>query len=223
MSGVELDRNGKGTPRRIWRWLLVALALALGVCLCFGAALVGLSDNPPPAQPFARNVQMAPTPTPVPPDRRQVFAYYFYWYDVYSGGHFQEGSGIKTFPPDEPAASWRNVEWHKKELRDMREAGIDSALLVYWGFDNAADSWSYEGLEVIADAWQSLRDEGIDPPGLGMFFDTTIIRGRDLTTPEGRNTSRQYEGFLLADPREQWSVINGRPVIFLFTSTGLKP
>ena len=215
-AGGQLKARAR-RPR--WLWLIAALVAATVTCLCFGITLVGLNAPKEQAKPMQANIAMAPTPTPVAPDRRQVFTYYFYWYDIYSGGHFDKQSGIKNFPPDEPAASWRNVDWHKKELVDMLDAGIDSALLVYWGFDNPADAWSYEGLDVIAEAWDDLNTGGTQPPGLGMFFDTTIIRGRDLTTSEGKHYFyANLQDFFTRIPRNQWALVNNRPVVFLFTS-----
>jgi hypothetical protein len=162
---------------------------------------------------------MAPTPTPVAPEGRLIFTYYFYWYDAYSGGHLREVDILNLHPPEEPAPSWRNVEWHKKELADMTWAGIDVALPVYWGFHNPKDSWSYEALPIIAQAWYALREDGIDPPEIGMFFDTTIIDGRDLTTQGGKEFFyANFRDFFSRIPGEQWALIDDRPVIFLFTS-----
>lgn len=209
------------SPRRRWWAIGCALAgLACAGLLLTGLAWIGLNSGSEPVERSARaDVAAAPTPSPVAPERRLIFAYYFYWYDIYSGGHFQPGSGIKHFPPEEPAPSWRNVEWHKKEFSDMTWAGIDVALPVYWGFDNPDDAWSYEGLDVMAEAWNELRSEGGDPPGIGMFFDTTIIGGRDLTTDEGRAYFyANFKDFFSRIPPEQWGRINGQPVAFLFTS-----
>jgi hypothetical protein len=159
------------------------------------------------------------TPSPVPSEQRLVMTYYFYWYDAITGGHLEEGSGIKHHMPEDPLPSWRNVDWHKKEIADMTWAGIDVVLPVYWGFENPADAWSYEGLDVIAKAWFELKEEGINPPNIGMFFDTTIINFRDLTTQEGKEYFyANFRDFFSRIPREQWALINGHPVVFLFTS-----
>ena len=55
------------------------------------------SANAPPAG--------TPTPTPVPVDARQVFTYYFYWYDAHTGQHFGTNpiNGLTLRPPDSNA------------------------------------------------------------------------------------------------------------------------
>jgi hypothetical protein len=161
--------------------------------------------------------EMPATPSPVPPERRLIMTFYFYWYDAITGGHLEEWSGLKQHLPEEPLPSWRNLDWHKKEFTDMAWAGIDVVLPVYWGFENPADAWSYEGLDVMAKAWVELREEGINPPDIGMFFDTTIINSRDLTTQEGKEYFyANFRDFFSRIPRDQWALINGRPVVFLF-------
>ncbi|HEX2035740.1 MAG TPA: hypothetical protein VHS99_16305, partial [Chloroflexota bacterium] len=195
---------------------------------CFGLVVVGggiallllvlivLSQNqPPPGPPQTA----APTPTPVPADQRLIFTYYFYWYDANTGGHLQEQSGLRHHLPAQPAPSWRNSEWHKKELADMAFAGIDVVLPVYWGFEKPEDEWSWKGLDVMAQAHRALRAEGRAAPQVGLFLDTTIVAGRDLTTAAGKEWFyANFRDFFTRVPREQWALVQGRPVAFLFTS-----
>ncbi|HEV2123543.1 MAG TPA: DUF5010 domain-containing protein [Chloroflexota bacterium] len=136
-----------------------------------------------------------------------------------TGGHLQEEAGLRYHLPPVPAPTWRSTAWHKKELTDMAYAGINVVLPVYWGFDRPDDAWSWLGLNVLAQAWHELRSEGIEPPQIGMFFDTAIVGGRDLTTTEGKEWFyANVQDFFSRIPRDQWALINGRPVIFLFTS-----
>lgn len=157
----------------------------------------------------------APAP-PVAPDRRLVFTYYFYWYDATTGAHMQPDRD--HFPPN-PAPSWRSAAWQGKELTDMSQAGIDVALPVYWGFDRPQDQWSTQGLAVLANAWRQQKAAGITVPSIGMFFDTTIVGMRDLTTPDGESWFyANFKDFFSRIPRDEWALINGGPVVFLFTS-----
>jgi hypothetical protein len=161
----------------------------------------------------------APTPTPVPPDARQVLTYYFYWYDSVSGGHLDEAGGMRHHPPPQPAPTWRSVEWHKRQFADMAYAGIDGALAVYWGFDRPEDEWSWRALPVMAQAWRERVAEGQSSPKIGLFFDTTILSNRDLTSAAGRAYFYEnLKNFFSQLPSEAWVRVNGRPVVFLFTS-----
>jgi hypothetical protein len=242
MANHKSSKPAKRKRRNCVVWIIVPVAITLsGLCLLnqlFGESNQQggdlkksmVSTNIPDAASTENgpsqfqdgegqlDVTMA-TPTPVPPDQRLILTYYFYWYDAYSGGHLREEDGLNLHPLQEPAASWRNVEWHKKEFADMTWAGIDVALPVYWGFHNPKDGWSYEALPIIAEAWYALKAEGIDPPQIGMFFDTTIIDGRDLTSQSGKEFFyANIRDFFSRIPPEQWALINGRPVVFLFTS-----
>jgi hypothetical protein len=101
----------------------------------------------------------------------------------------------------------------------MADAGIDVVLPDYWGFDKSKDEWSWRGLPLLAQAWRQLQAQGKHPPRIGMFFDTTIIAWRDLTSDEGKAFFyANIKDFFSHIPREQWALVDGRPVIFLFTS-----
>jgi hypothetical protein len=158
----------------------------------------------------------AATPGPLLP--RLVFTYYYYWWDA-TDGHGYTGNAFVYHLPPAPVPSWHNVAWHEQQFRDMKDAGIDVTLPVYWGNDNPADDWSYKGLPYIAQAWQALHDKGAAPPSIGMMYDTTSLRGRDLTTPAGKeyfygNIKFFFDQF----PRPSWTVLDGRPVIYLYFS-----
>ncbi|HEX2034925.1 MAG TPA: hypothetical protein VHS99_12125, partial [Chloroflexota bacterium] len=174
------------------------------------AALAAAAFGPPPA---------APGP---PPGTRLIFTYYYYWYDSQSGAHLEEAGGLRHHFPQPPAPDWRSAEWHGRQLMDMRYAGIDVVLPVYWGFVNtnhADDEWSWNGLLALARTWQSLKSQGLNPPHIGLFFDTTIVAGRDLTTAAGKEWFyANFRDFFTRVPREQWALVQGRPVAFLFTS-----
>lgn len=149
---------------------------------------------------------------------RLIFTYYFYWWDA-TDGHGYTGDHFLYHLPPTPTPSWHNVAWHEQQFQDMRDAGIDVALPVYWGDDNPSDDWSYKGLDYIAQAWEAMHAKGASTPSIGLFYDTTSIRGRDLSTPNGKayfygNIKFFFDHF----PRESWALIDGRPVVFLYFS-----
>src|ERR1700694_1685871 len=101
------------------------------------------AEAPPPQN-------TAPAASPVRPDARLVFTYYFYWYDAQTGGHLKSDNGLRYHLPANPSPSWRNAAWHERQLSDMAQAGIDVVLPDYWGFDPTKDDWSWKGLPVLA-------------------------------------------------------------------------
>ena len=159
----------------------------------------------------------AATPAPpVKPDRKLIFTYYFYWYDATTGAHMTPD---RDHFPASPLPTWRSTAWQGTQLSDMAAAGIDVALPVYWGFDRPQDQWSPQGLNVLASAWQLQKSQGVKVPSIGMFFDTTIVAMRDLTTAAGEAWFyANFKDFFTRIPRKEWALINGEPVVYLFTS-----
>jgi hypothetical protein len=157
-------------------------------------------------------------PTPAPSNHRLLLTYHFYWYDSETGGHLQPDVMRDHFPPV-PAPDWRSISWEEKQLSDMSDAGIDGALAVYWGFDRPQDAWSQQGLTILGDAFHALRAQGKPSPHIGMFFDTSTVGMRDLTSDIGKQWFySNFKHFFSAVPRDAWQLVNGRPVAFLFTS-----
>ena len=108
-------------------------------------------------------------------DDKLVAAYYFYWYDIYTGAHFIAPDGsdfITNHPPDSYLAdfSYTEVSWHRRELLDMMAARIDIALPVFFGDRFNEPDWSILGLQKLVEAEQALIGEGQVPPKIGMFF-----------------------------------------------------
>ena len=190
--------------RRLWP-VLPLIAVLVIVVVAVRAAV------PSTSQPV-----VLPTPSPdasLPPT---AFTYFYYWYDDVTGAHLEPEFLTNALPAD-PAPSWRNVDWFRKELSDMIEAGIDVVLPVYWG---TTEEWSTAGLPNLAQAWQEMKDQGQDPPAIGLFLDTPILVGRDLTTPEGKGYFYDMvREFFVRIPRAQWALVDGRPVVWLFIAT----
>jgi hypothetical protein len=155
-----------------------------------------------------------PADSGLPP---RAFTYFYYWYDLPDGPH----SGALTDRPSERDASYQSVAWFQKQFGDMSDAGIDVALAVYWG---PAEPSSDVGLANMAQAAAAMRAAGTKPPDIGMFFDTGLIgrwpKGqRDLTKPE--NEARFYDlvhTFFTTLPRDQWALVDGRPVLWMWAS-----
>jgi hypothetical protein len=190
-----------------------AVAVLFVAVFCLAAC----AQQPAPGAGGGGGIAGAATPAPpVKPDRKLIFTYYFYWYDATTGAHMQPD---RDHLPASPQPTWRSAAWQGKQLRDMGQAGIDVALPVYWGFDRPQDQWSPQGLKVLAAAWRQQRAAGVKVPSIGMFFDTTIVGMRDLTKPEGKAWFySNFKDFFTRIPRNEWALINGKPVIYLFTS-----
>lgn len=153
---------------------------------------------------------------------------YFYWYDAQSKAHVIDHDGtdaLTDHPPTLEGFSYKNVDWHARELADMMAAGIDVLLPVYWGTPLGDQPWSDEGLPKLVAARQRLLAQGQRPPAIGMFYDTTTLQHNrggyhvDLTTPAGRlwfyGTIRNFFSLIPAEHRAR---IDGKPLVFLYAS-----
>ena len=148
--------------------------------------------------------------------RPLVLTYYYYWYNQDTGQHLGPNDALPTHPTSPPDVSWQNVSWHKKQLADMPAAGIDVALPVYWGY-GSDQQWSTEGLRYLVQAREEMVQAGASPPTIGMFFDTSILDKKDLTT--AANEAFFYSNlkdFFTRIPSSDWGRYDGRPIVFLF-------
>ena len=164
---------------------------------------------------------------------RLVGTYYFYWYNADTKEHLVNGDGTDALT-DHPATldgfSYASAAWHRKELLDMMEAGIDVVLPVFWGAPSDQGTrehptWSYAGLAKLVEAREALVREGREPPRIGMFYDTSTLQFNAwgvhvcLTNDYGRRwfyaTVRDF--FSLVPPRH-WAMIDGRPIVVLYAA-----
>jgi hypothetical protein len=98
-------------------------------------------------------------PTPpraggIPAGPPVVGAYYFYWYDAGTGAHFVDPDGsdaLTRHPARRAGYSWRDPEWHRGELEDMLDAGLDFVLPVYWGHPGGGEPWCDAGLSRLVE------------------------------------------------------------------------
>lgn len=168
---------------------------------------------------------------------RIVATYYFYWYDDDSKDHVQYADGgdmLTTHPKSLDDFSHKSVTWHKQQLRDMIAAGIDVLLPVFWGAPSEQDPqaalhWSYAGIDPLVQAREELQREGLNPPSIGLFYDTSTLQNNgwhfhvDLTTDYGREwfyaTVRDFFSMV---PPQHWALIEGRPIVLLYASAFAK-
>lgn len=162
-----------------------------------------------------------------------VGATYFYWYDAKTRAHIADHDGsdaLTTHPADMETISFKSATWHERQLRDTIDAGLDFLMPVYWGVPGDYEGWSFVGLPPLVEAHAKLEAEGVDPPAIGMFYDTSILQwnnsgpnGRayhvDLTTEFGRQWFyTPIRDFFSLIPPARWARIDGRPIVFLYAA-----
>jgi hypothetical protein len=175
---------------------------------------------------FNSNGQTSPTTV-----LKRAAAYYFYWYR-YPDLHFTDpdhSDALTDHPPDNylippPSYSFADVGWHKRDLLDLMDAGIEIVLPVYWG-DYTNTFWSQTGLTKLVEAENLLISEGKTPPKIGMFYDTTSLKIQygnppDLTTLTGKLLFYQMidDFFDHIPDHTMWARMNGKPIIYLYVS-----
>jgi hypothetical protein len=223
-----------------WRVKLLRAGLRAGgwaMGLLVGFSMVAAEMNPP-LGPYVnlRDEHFAESSSYTAEDRL-VLTPYFYWYDVGTGAHIYNGDGsdaLTDHPVTMEGFSYRSAAWHEGELRDMIEAGVQVVLPVYWGEPSqrlanqpiSAQPWSYAGLPPLVAARETLLGEGLEPPRIGLFYDTSTLEynvvGRkiDLTTAEGRQwfyeTIRDFYSLI---PPKHWAMMDGRPIVFLYSAS----
>lgn len=202
-------------------------------------AALGAAPEIPPA--FGPHVNLAPADFANVPSfsatQRIVGTYFFYWYDSSTKEHIIDGDGtdaLTTHPASLNDFSYRSVAWHKRQLADMIEAGIDVVLPVFWGAPsehatNAGLHWSYVGIPKLVEAREQLLSEGKTPPRIGLFYDTSTLQYNqwhqrvDLTTDYGQRwfyaTVRDFFSMV---PPKHWAMIEGKPIMLLYSAAFAK-
>lgn len=170
-------------------------------------------------------------------DGKIVMTHDFYWYDSRTNAHIIDGDGtdaLTTHPATLEDFSYKSVAWHKKQLQDMIDAGIDVVLPVYWGapsehHSGASMHWSFAGLPPLAEAAAELIREGKTPPAIGLFYDTSTLAHNswgyhaDLTTDYGKEWFyASIRDFFSLIPPRLWALVDGRPVVVLYASAFAK-
>ncbi len=162
---------------------------------------------------------------------------YFYWYDIDSRSHIVDRDGtdaLTTHPADMNNISYKRTSWHKEQLKDMIAAGIDFLMPVFWGVPGKYDGWSFKGLPPLVEAHSALQNEGLRPPVIALFYDTSILRWNgfnedgtnyhvDLATEFGKDWFyTPIRDFFSLIPPSKWARVGGRPIIFMYASAFAK-
>jgi len=215
-----------------------SLSLLLALMLATVIALATEHEIPPAYGPYVNLTvrDFAESKSYTATDRI-VGTYFFYWYDIHTKAHIIDGDGtdaLTTHPPTLDDFSYKSVRWHKQQLTDMEAAGIDVALMVFWGSPAEHDAktglhWSFAGLKPLVEARDELLRAGRKPPRLGLFYDTSTLQWNhwgyhaDLTTDYGR---RFFYGtvrdFFSCIPPRHWAMIDGKPILLLYASAFAK-
>jgi uncharacterized protein DUF5010 len=162
---------------------------------------------------------------------------YFYWYDIETKAHIIDHDGtdaLTTHPADLKTISYKSVSWHKQQLLDMMDAGIDFLMPVYWGVPGDYKGWSFAGIPPLVQAHDELQRAGKKPPRIGLFYDTSILRYNrsnpdgstyhvDLTTEYGKQWFyTAIRDFFSLVPPSKWARIDGKPIVFLYSANFAK-
>jgi hypothetical protein len=120
---------------------------------------------------------------------------------------------------DYKTMDWRDVNWHVRQLLDVAETGIDVILPIYW-YTPYELPWSQPGIEKLAEALEVTRTQGVTPPAVGMFVDTTSSTGKDLRIEsEQAYLYSQLKFFFTTIPRDYWALAEGaRPIVWFYTA-----
>ena len=161
---------------------------------------------------------------------------YFYWYDIDTKSHIIDHDGtdaLTTHPADMNDISYKRVSWHKRQLSDMIAAGIDFLMPVFWGVPGQYEGWSFVGLPPLVEAHTTLQKQGLRPPAIGMFYDTSILKWNgfnegvsyhvDLTTDFGKKWFyTPIRDFFSMIPPAKWARVDGKPIVFLYSASFAK-
>ncbi len=162
---------------------------------------------------------------------------YFYWYDIDSKSHIINRDGtdaLTNHPADINNISYKRASWHSEQLKDMIAAGIDFLMPVFWGVPGKYDGWSFEGLPPLVEAHSALQKEGLQPPAIALFYDTSILRWNsfnedgtsyhvDLKTEFGKDWFyTPIRDFFSIIPPSKWARVDGRPIVFLYAAAFAK-
>lgn len=150
-----------------------------------------------------------------------VGAFMFYWYDVHTGLHMQPHNVRPDYNYVTPIPfSYKSPDWWARELRNVAYGGADIALMNYW--TGAELYWSNPGLDGLNQGMDILAARHTHAPKIGLFYDTSSLRGVDLATADGK--AKLYHGirdFYSRVRPDRWARINNRVVVVLYKAGGL--
>ena len=112
-----------------------------------------------------------------------ALTHYFYWYQAderreapFSHVRDMDGHSELTDHPLEGVGPWFShdrMQWHKDQLTNISNAGIDVVIPVYWGAAATKKQFASKGLNCMVQALKELKAEGKSYPLVAMFNDTS--------------------------------------------------
>ena len=226
---VRVNMTLKREAHRLWILLL---------CMsCPAIAAGGALPKKPPGRFFPLQVGDHESADSFKLGQPIVGTTYFYWYDIDTKSHIVNPDGtdaLTTHPADMNDISYKRVSWHKRQLQDMIAAGVDFVIPVFWGVPGKYEGWSFAGLGPLVEAHSALEEEGLCPPAIGLFYDTSILRWNgfnedgtnyhvDLTTDFGKDWFyTAIRDFFSLIPPSKWARVDGKPIVFLYAAAFAK-
>lgn len=204
-----------GHSPRTRRLVLMVLVVGLFVVIVGGASALQRRhhQSAAPTQPPPISEVRALLGNRTPP---LVVTYFFYWYNAATHQHLRPQDGLPIHLPAAPAPSWMSTTWFDSQFSDMVDAGVDVALPDYWG-SSPQDTWSIQGLREMVLARDGMVASHQQAPSIGMFYDTSILQGIDLTTAAGMaEFYSNIHTFFQTVPSRDWARVEGRPLVWLF-------
>lgn len=90
-----------------------------------------------------------------------------------------DGSTILVSHPLEGVGPWfsfDSTDWHRRQLQDLRRAGVDVVLPLYRASVRDRQLYADRGLIALTTALRSLRRAGQDYPLVGLYLDTIALQ-----------------------------------------------
>ncbi len=136
------------------------------------------------------------------PTQKMVIAPYFYhWRQQRAGQSFKPGLNavnggvaLTDFPESGigPWFSGDRIGWHKNQVRDALEAGVDVILPAYYRDSNGGFAEAGFGLDCLIGDLQELRSEGKSFPTVGMWLDLASVFGFSQPSSSDEERSSAY-------------------------------
>src|SRR5581483_8814417 len=188
--------DGELTPGE-WN---TATAFEFGERLGAGAGTSALANTlaarlrpefvPRPPRPVVPLPAASVEPPALPPHRPQrvtplVLAPYAYWFqaDSRKAAPLQQvqrpdGSTALIHHPMDGVGPWFSFDragWHRRQLMEIRRAGIDVILPIYRGSPRDRQLYAEKGLMTLVEALNALRLAGQEYPQVALYLDTNSL------------------------------------------------